>query len=274
MSCRQVAALATLGLLALFLTPTGVAQTQNGYFERSEPGGPSGLLGHTIYRVHYEMPAVFKTNKTEQVRVWMNVTQFSQTTSEVEARSVQVMLTVNKREFVRMGGLPQSLKPGEIWGPFTFEFFIADVQIGLGPGQAADLDLKMTVDVVEYWYQPLTGAPSLYPKSFSNEKEILGRIINPEKPSQSSFDMLTLFIQQLGAASIIRLVIVSVFAGGISLSIRFIMPRQFLPLLLAGGLVFVLVGVLLPVFELAVFGFALIVLALILYVFTHRGAFF
>jgi len=248
---------------------------QSGHFEHSEPGGLGGLLGHTIYRVSYEMPTVFHTNNTEQVRVWMNVTQFSQTTSEVEARSLQVALTVNNREFVKIGGLPQLLAPGKIWGPFIFDFLITDVEIGLGPTEAVDVSIKITVNVIEFWYPPLGGTPSTYPKTFSNNKEILARIMNPtEKPSLSFSDTLQLLVQQLGVTSIIRLVTATLVVGGISLCIRFVMPRQFLPLLLAGGMVFMLVSVLLPAFELTIFGFVLIVLALIFYVFTHKSAFF
>jgi len=264
----KLSVLLILPLLVLWLFGSiSVAQTESDYFEHSELGG----VGSTNYRVYYEVPKVFRTNRTEQVRIWMNVTQFSLTTAQVEARSIQVVLSVRERDFPGTEDRPQSLMPGQIWGPFTFEFHITDVEIGLGPSEAVDVTIKITIQAIEYMHPPI-GDPIAYPKTFSNEKQIPSRMINPaEKPPPSS-DWLSWLLQQLGI-SLWRLVTAVLAGGALSLTIRYTMPRQFLPLLLAVGSIFVLVGVLVSMYELAVFGAILIVTSVILYVFTHRNVF-
>lgn len=258
-------------LLVLFLGPFVAAEEmQTGYFEHPEPGG---LGPPTNYRVYYELPKVFLTNRTEQVRIWMNVTHFSQTTSEVEAQSIEVVLTIGKMEFPKPGGQLQMLKAGQIWGPFTFEFLVTDVEVGLGPSETIDIAIRITVKAVEYWH-PLIGSPVAYPKTFSNEKQILAKMINPEKKMPpSSSDILSWILQQLSVSFVQRLLAAAFAAGLVSLSIRYTMPRQFLPLLLAVGSIFVLVGVLLPMYELSIFGAVLVVTAIILYIFTHKEVF-
>lgn len=128
----------------------------------------------------------------------MNVTQFSQTTSEVEAKSIDVVLSIGKMDFPKHGGQSQILKPGQIWGPFTFEFLVTDVKIALGAGETVDVAIRITVSAVEYWHPPL-GNPIAYPKTFSNEKQVVAKITNPEKKiPPSSFDFLSWIFQQFG----------------------------------------------------------------------------
>jgi hypothetical protein len=144
------------------------------------------------------------------------------------------------------------------------------VEIGLGPGEAVDATLKITANVVEYWYPPI-GNPMPYPIAFSNQEQILTRVIKPaKKPVLSLTEVLQSLVQQLGVSFFERLVKPVLGGGAISLAIRFVMPRQFLPLLLALGGVFVLVGVILLVPELTAFGAVLIGAAIVLYVLAHR----
>jgi hypothetical protein len=270
--------LGTICLLTFLLLPgIGITQNQTGYFEFSHPGGFGSLA--TVYVVHYEMPGVFRTNVTERIRVWMNVTQFSQTTSKVEARSLKLSLSVNGKTFPRSIDASQWLELGRTWGPFSFDFLITGQQIGLGPSETVDVALTITIDVVEYW-QPPIGNAIAYPITFSNQQPIAAKMTNPEaKPQPPSLtELVQSLVRQLLTASAIKLILFALGGGALfSLSVRFFMPRHFLPLLLAGGILLLLVGILLYVSELfdlsifcMAFGVVLVVAALILFVFMHR----
>ena len=106
--------------------------------------------------------------------------------SRIEAQSVKVALIITNREFARSGGNPPRMELGKTWGPFTFEFLITDVEIGLGPGEAIDASLMITVDVVEYWYPPI-GNPMAYPITFSNKQQTPTKLVNPAEEPTLSF---------------------------------------------------------------------------------------